>query len=356
MTVKSLRKQLAAAIAMTLVATVALGSSTYAWFAINSNVTATGMNVTAQVQNNLFIAPIDVDATSLPRDATFTTITSQTTATGVLEPVSTINGTNYFYSLTDNVKGDGSVNDETIAYVAYNHADTTPAGEYKNEFSKNYMVSGANGAVGYVDYVFALKAVNTAAVAADINLTQLFLTYDFNAGTADTSAFAHRVAVLAEKWNGSGFDTKNLVTILAPNGADNFTDASAVKEAAARNAAGTIAEVTNPGADAKLLADANATTYYRVIVRLWIEGEDESCNNTTFQNLTNSWKLDLRFELATGAPVNAVTKGVYATDGIDTYIRTGTEGSYKYYKMGSDMTQITDSSELSTAQGAFTTP
>ena len=48
MTVKSLRKQLAAAIAMTLVATVALGSSTYAWFVSNNQVTATTASISAQ--------------------------------------------------------------------------------------------------------------------------------------------------------------------------------------------------------------------------------------------------------------------------------------------------------------------
>ena len=50
MTVKSLKKQLMAAIAMVLVATIALGSSTYAWFAANNKVTANGMSIT--VQNN----------------------------------------------------------------------------------------------------------------------------------------------------------------------------------------------------------------------------------------------------------------------------------------------------------------
>lgn len=48
MTVKSLRKQLAAAIAMTLVATVALGSSTYAWFVSNNTVKATTASISAQ--------------------------------------------------------------------------------------------------------------------------------------------------------------------------------------------------------------------------------------------------------------------------------------------------------------------
>ena len=40
MTVKSLKKQLAAAIAMVVVAAVALSSSTYAWFVSNNTVTA----------------------------------------------------------------------------------------------------------------------------------------------------------------------------------------------------------------------------------------------------------------------------------------------------------------------------
>lgn len=48
MNVKHLRKQLMAAIAMVLVAAVALGSSTYAWFVTNNTVNATTANISAQ--------------------------------------------------------------------------------------------------------------------------------------------------------------------------------------------------------------------------------------------------------------------------------------------------------------------
>lgn len=48
MTVKSLKKQLVAAIAMVCVAAVALGSSTYAWFVSNNTVTATTASISAQ--------------------------------------------------------------------------------------------------------------------------------------------------------------------------------------------------------------------------------------------------------------------------------------------------------------------
>ena len=45
--VKALKKQLGAAVAMVCVAAVALGSSTYAWFVSNNSVKAEKMNVTA---------------------------------------------------------------------------------------------------------------------------------------------------------------------------------------------------------------------------------------------------------------------------------------------------------------------
>ena len=48
MSTKSLKKQLMAAIAMVLVAAVALGSSTYAWFVSNNQVTATTSTISAQ--------------------------------------------------------------------------------------------------------------------------------------------------------------------------------------------------------------------------------------------------------------------------------------------------------------------
>lgn len=47
-TVKALKKQLIAAIARVLVAAVALGSSTYAWFVSNNKVTATTASISAQ--------------------------------------------------------------------------------------------------------------------------------------------------------------------------------------------------------------------------------------------------------------------------------------------------------------------
>lgn len=54
--VKALKKQLGAAIAMVTVAAVALGSSTYAWFVASNSVTAEGMTVQAQSESGLAIS------------------------------------------------------------------------------------------------------------------------------------------------------------------------------------------------------------------------------------------------------------------------------------------------------------
>ena len=48
MSIKKLRNQLFAAIAMVLVASIALGSSTYAWFVSNNTVTAKTASISAQ--------------------------------------------------------------------------------------------------------------------------------------------------------------------------------------------------------------------------------------------------------------------------------------------------------------------
>ena len=53
---KAIKRQLLAAIAMVLVAAIALGSSTYAWFVSNNAVTATGIDLsTTSSVPNLYI-------------------------------------------------------------------------------------------------------------------------------------------------------------------------------------------------------------------------------------------------------------------------------------------------------------
>jgi hypothetical protein len=83
MSVKALKKQLMAAIAMVLVAAISLSSATYAWFVNNTQVTATNVNVSAATAYSLLISPKNGN------DATWGTTTKMSNV-GTLTPVSTV--------------------------------------------------------------------------------------------------------------------------------------------------------------------------------------------------------------------------------------------------------------------------
>ena len=68
--VKALKKQMAAAVAMVCVAAVALGSSTYAWFVSNNNVKATTTNISAQSNSAYLVIDTKKTSTSSTSSAT----------------------------------------------------------------------------------------------------------------------------------------------------------------------------------------------------------------------------------------------------------------------------------------------
>lgn len=354
MTVKSLRKQLAAAIAMTLVATVALGSSTYAWFAINSQVTATGMTFKTQVSDNLFIAPDTLTNTSAVAENLFGTSLVQN-VNGILEPVSTINAEDdgFFYAAVTNVKGDGDT--KTDSWIAYNPA--APAA-----FQTNYQAAGAKG---FVDYVYRLKATNGGDAAVNLTLTDLTLSYykgydgtdvapsnAFRAavfvntitGTNNTQATANSVA--AANYN-NGTEDVAVASIYKPASATNFTTNATKLQAV--DSTSTLADVDYATAATVISVPANTTQYYKVVVRLWLEGEDTTCNNATFVKLDDGgWSLDcgwtlgdlaaasatavtsLKVETTAGAAANSKVSVAKTTAGTSTTIAGGT-----YYKLAS---------------------
>ena len=69
MDTKALKKQMGAAIAMVLVAAVALGSATFAWFVTNSSVKATTSSISAQ--SNASYMTIKYNASAIKADSTF---------------------------------------------------------------------------------------------------------------------------------------------------------------------------------------------------------------------------------------------------------------------------------------------
>ncbi len=323
MNIKSLKTQFIGAIAMVLVAAIAMGSSTYAWFAMNNKVTVTGMEVKTSVGDNLLIANTKTTDTAVIAEDQFKTADVDT-LNALLEPVSTTDGKTFHYNKTSNVLGNGQASNATYeAYTESTALSNTAANKtaYDSGFQSNYGISSTitadNVAYGFIDYAFVLKASNTTASAKYINLNNISLVY----GTTEAlPEHAYRTAVFVENVTTAGatgaLNTQKtssgaagtLTTILAPTPSNNDTvPAYYWTSGKAVNSSGVIGGVTSLSTAANIATvAANSTEFYKVVVRLWLEGEDKTCNNTTFSTLKDKWALSLAIELqdATGGATN----------------------------------------------------
>ncbi|MCR5457999.1 MAG: hypothetical protein K6F14_07975 [Clostridiales bacterium] len=279
-------KKLIPALALLLVSAVLMSTASYAWFSMNNKVTVTGMEVTTKVSNNLYVR----NSTYGQHDETVTNYLSgiKQTVTGLLQPVSTTDGINFFYvDAQHDVNANGSVK-SGAEYIAYTDSSA---------FTTNYLEAQA---VPYVDYVFELKAVNTGVGPVELKLSELVLTYTaVTASSATIDENAYRVAVFMEKYDSAYTNTSAAITssgtqksILKESSSAYFTASQAVVSSSGLGA------VQNLSQGVAFNVAAGATEYYQVIVRLWLEGEDTTCNNDTFVDLTEgNWKLDLAFVL-----------------------------------------------------------
>jgi hypothetical protein len=339
-----------------MVSAVMLATSTYAWFTMNKEVTVTGMEVRTKVSENLLIADDTLESTARKADNLFYNALVQT-HDALLEPVSTDDGENYFYTKTDNVVGTGDAMNDV--YIAYNPENTTA-------FDTNY---GTTGAVGYVDYVYQLKAI-TGGDAQEIRLTGLDLTYGGASPANNQKAYRAAVFVQSLGYKTStdethlvapvaGVGTSTLQAIYTPTGAANFTSGKAVDSTSSVN--GTVTY----NATFALATQTNATNYYKVVVRLWLEGEDNTCNNTTFMSLKDKWSLDMKWDLVgtseSGSAYNKVeainlaytaTKADLSTPATAAASPDYTINGVAYYKINT--VQLNGNDLYTTASGSVT--
>ncbi len=365
MSTKALKKELLVAVVMLLVAAVALSGSTYAWFAVNNAVTVTGLEVTTQVSNNLYVADTTFDATNHVADANFARYLHKTAASPLLEPVSTVNGIDFFYT---NAKTNvGSVGQAlTSSYIVYNASHGTPTAAELSAFVNNNTITGSKG---FFDYVFELKAVNGKDGVAKLALTKLNLTYK----GLQTTERAWRVAVFMEKLDGTYKQTSPELlqaakSLYKRSDAAYFTDNQAVSGVNA------LSNVLTLGTGINLDVAAKTTEYYKVIVRMWLEGEDTTCKNDTYAELDKGWALDLKFELdptankatAIGTPaINAVlsnnnlTSSVWLSDGtganplpVGSLSNGEMPASYKWFKADTPNTVVSTASSYTVSDPA----
>lgn len=131
METKALKKQLGAAIAMVLVAAIALGAATFAWFVNNNAVTAEGVDVsTSSSVPNLYINSTGKTSGDMGKPTTNPT---------TLLPVSTNDGIHFY---------------DTKHW-------TSAEGNGSHAFADQYKVAtGTDGKTVYADYTFTLGVTN----------------------------------------------------------------------------------------------------------------------------------------------------------------------------------------------------
>ena len=283
-----------------LLSTAASVSGTVAWFSANSSVKVSGMQVTTKVSGNLLIAEDNAS------DDYYSTANLTQGRVGVLEPVSSINGSSFFYTV-DKIKGTGestNVADPAnhSAFYAYNEATAqahTAAGKtaYDAAFNTAYGVTAAvttsNVLYGYIDYAFYVKATSSAdgqkVVISKLNLLYNGAALDTETATTPEQDLAWRVALFSQpvaKETNSATDG-TLVSVYKHTSAAYFNNEAVSAADTTLNAAAEIGTIANKG----------DTQRYKVVVRLWLEGNDTTCNNDTYAELTEAYTLGLKCEL-----------------------------------------------------------
>lgn len=264
---KAIKRQLLAAIAMVLVAAIALGSSTYAWFVSNNAVTATGIDLsTTSSVPNLYITSAGKTA-----DAATAAGTNPTK----LFPVSTSNAVDFF---------------ETKHWSS---------GNGKNPVADAYQAAleHETGKTVYADYTFNLGVLNgTMDIYFDSAATATTLAANARMGTAgrfaikfgDGSWTLFKVKGTA---TGKGYYTDKDAHagdsdywVYAKDGGAPELDFAVYTNFADR--AGSINDKGQAVANTKAtaLTQITAGKEQTVTVRIWYEGCDKDCVSENAQN------------------------------------------------------------------------
>lgn len=197
-------RKLIPAFAMLLVSAVMLGTSTFAWFSMNTTVTATGMNVTATSDTPYFV--ISATKTDISGSTgTATTATATTSSTSV-KPVAyttsqivkggtTINANSWYTgtssSLTD---GQGS-NPATVSAVTFKDADYFVVHTF-------YVGLAANSSQGKFNLNVKLEKEASAA-----NATKAAVVVTPCTGTTTEATSSAQEGIDWETLSGNGWNT-----------------------------------------------------------------------------------------------------------------------------------------------------
>lgn len=250
---KAIKRQLLAAIAMVLVAAIALGSSTYAWFVASGTVKAEGLQVQAQAQGGILIKEYNNDA------AKFNTVAHVNMETAKVYPTSTPDLETWYQARSTNAdksKSDAT-GSETYAAEEYKSLNNSEFDSYR--LVKSFAIrSATNDDIS--DAALAIKAV------------------DVTGGTASEN-FDKAIRVGVKVSTGGASDADPAFYVYAPLNSTNFT----LTAGYSNGSNGLIEKVKPADGDNLILANNKipaSDAALIVDVYIWFEGEDPECKTS----------------------------------------------------------------------------
>ena len=199
---KAIKRQLRAAIALVRVAAIALGSSTYAWFANNTKVTANDLQLTAMSNDTfLLISATKNTATEIQAEGKTTDTMGMTTTTKVYPSAPALNDIDTGYLTTSGKK----VGEDAITVAGVKITDATKAAAVTNWYTAKAQTTSASTIqadsarqlVAFDDYVIHKTLYLTVAVGSDV-ATNLKVTPTFTQLENGTDISAVKILLVTD--------------------------------------------------------------------------------------------------------------------------------------------------------------
>ena len=277
-------KKIIPAMCLLLVSAVLMGTSTFAWFTMNTTVIASGMKVNAVVPKSIVISTESGGTYSASVDLGMTD--AQT-----LYPSSTVTTQNWYApdGLIDNridpITGDATLTEEGTDFVNLtNWADgLLKDADGTNVYAVNktvYVKSAVVDQQVYGLYVSSLTVNNT----------------EINASSLNDVSKALRIAVV----------TTDKTLFFAPTGYHSECKPIASISTNGATANSTSLNIAAPGSEKGVLVANNQAisgeTPMEINIFIWYEGQDKNANNT---NALNAEDLDIMIEFTSSLEQNS---------------------------------------------------
>lgn len=264
MKTKSRKRLLISSVAMLLVAMLALGTATFAWFTQNTSATADEFGAKTVKASELKLSS---------RYITKWTESLHYNYDKVLKPVSTVNGKTWFTAVA------AGKDNSTASLASAKELTEADIPDYAIVDQLNIRNFGG-AAVDKVKINFTLDEKNDNGSATDFKYLRVALVPVSKAG--DTSAKDYQTK-FSDSVYAAGVDSANAISSLTKDAEGNVTEIH-TSEISAKDASSTTFSIPVGKLEAyNEKAPSGCTAYYNLYA--WFEGQDENCKDANAGNI-----------------------------------------------------------------------